>query len=150
MATCGICSNDVGTYQYVRAKAMVPVEGKARAFTSAPGDEHGFYCLSHGRDAIEEAIASDYKPSEGKPVRVLWNPSKTEWRVGARRQRFTEKVAKLGTSSAEMVEAVIDGSDRAAGVVTRHGNGPGGLRSVTVQDRAGLHLSLKALLMEDE
>lgn len=78
MANCAICGDETEAGKYVRAKSLVRVgERRGReVHEAAPADEHGFYCLEHPLEQIEERINKEHPPSTRVPLRVVWNPAK--------------------------------------------------------------------------
>jgi hypothetical protein len=152
MSNCAICTEAVTTNQYVRAKQMVAAEADETrvVYKPSPSDEHRFYCLDHGREGIEEAIAADFPVGM---VRVMFNPGPKDWRMAARRQRVRERLERAfgEPPSNRIFAAALDDEDARLGVsVTRHAGIADGLRKVTVRDRAGLHAGLRALLGEPQ
>jgi hypothetical protein len=150
MALCSICGSEVTTNEYVRAKPMVAKRGEPGVYVSAPADEHFFYCTRHGKGEITEAVARDLAPREAKPYRLLWNPSKRDFRILSRLQRLREDAGNVQHVEV-VVRAIAAEQDRQAGVQIQAGRGtdqPSGLRMITLRGSGHIGQAVAALLAE--
>lgn len=152
MALCSICGSEVTTNEYVRAKPMVAKPKEPGVYVSAPADEHFFYCTRHGKGGITEAVMRDLTSHEGKPFRLLWNPSKRDFRILSRLQRLREQSGNVQHVEV-VVRALAAEQDRLAGVQIQAGRGTdqaSGLRMLTLRGAANVGQAVAALLAEEE